>query len=134
MDDIEKFRNDPKRKELLQQIIDAYDNAVISHQLDENQNIVAVYDKYSNIKINKLIRDLRQYEYQKFDVSGGVFPFPCVINGKLYEPVVEVEKKFDIDNSDNIAELKKRLKEAVQNEDFETAEKLKNRIEKLKNK
>lgn len=127
----EKFRDDPTRKQMLQRIIDAYDNAVVSHQLDENQNIIAVYDKYSNIQINKLIRELRQYENHKFDVRGGVFPFPMVMNGKLYEPVVSIEKMFEID-SDNIEYLEKELEKALENEDFHACELLKNKINKLK--
>ena len=133
MDFEKEFRNDPGRLKLLQNIIDAYDNAVILHQLDENQNIIAVYDKYSNMKINRLIRELRQYEYQKFDVRNGVFPFPCVVNGKLYEPVVEVEKVFDID-TENLENLEKRLKIAIKEEDFDLCEKLKKKIEQKKNK
>ncbi|MEI7487764.1 MAG: hypothetical protein WCJ72_10200 [Chryseobacterium sp.] len=132
MEDIEKFRKDPVRIEMLQKIINAYDNAVISHQLDENQNIIAVYDKYSNIQINKLIRELRQYENHEYNVKGGVFPFPCVINGKLYEPIVKVEKTFDIDTN-NIEYLEKQLEIALEQEDFHTCERIKNKINKLKN-
>lgn len=132
MDSNEIFKNDPRRKELLQKIIDAYDNAVVSHKLDENQNIVAVYDKYSNIQINKLIRELRQYEWHKFDVRGGVFPFPLVANGKLYEPVVEVEKVFDLE-TDNLESLQHQLKIALQKEDFEECMRLDKKIKKLKN-
>lgn len=133
MDFEKEFRDDPGRKKLLQKIIDAYDNAVVSHQLDENQNIIAVYDKYSNIKINQLIRELRQYESQKFDVRNGIFPFPCVINGKLYEPIVEVEKVFDID-TENLENLEIQLKKALEIEDFNKCFRLKKRIENLKNK
>lgn len=131
MKDLEKFKTDPERLKMLQKIIDAYDNAVISHQLDGNQNIVAVYDKYSNMQINKLIRELRQYECQKFDVRGGVFPFPCVINGKLYEPIVNVEKSFETD-SNNLDYLENQLKKALEKEDFEACEKLQKKINKLK--
>ena len=131
MDLGEKFKNDPERKKLLQQIIDAYDNSVISHQLDENQNVIAVYDKYSNIQINKLIRELRQYENHKYDIKGGVFPSSMRMNGKLYESVVSIEKAFEID-TDNIEYLEKELKKALQNEDFEACDKLKKQINKLK--
>ena len=131
MDLGEQFKNDPTRIKMLNKILDAYDNAVISHRLDENQNIIAIYDKYSNIEINKLIRELRQYEHQKFDVKGGVFPFPCVINGKFYEPVVTVEKVFSYDYA-SLENLEKALKEALENEDFEKCEMLQNKIKKLK--
>ena len=43
------LRTIQSEKKLLQQIIDAYDNAVVSHKLDKNQNVIAIYDKYSNI-------------------------------------------------------------------------------------
>ena len=131
MDFKEKFKNDPTRIIMLNKILDAYDNAVVSHRLDENQNVIAVYDKYSNIEINKLIRELRQYEYHKFDVRGGVFPFPCVMNGKLYKPEVKIEKIFEID-SDNIEYLEKELEKALEKEDFHACEMLKNKINKLK--
>lgn len=131
MDFEEKFRNDQKRKVLLQQLIDAYDLALISHQLDENQNIIAVYDKYSNIKINKLIRELRDYEYQKFNIKGGVYPFPLVMNGKLYEQVVKVDKVFDIE-TENVEFLQNELKKALEREDFEKCEELKKKIDNLR--
>jgi hypothetical protein len=127
----EEFRNDPKRKEMLQSIINAYDNAIISHHLDENQNVIAVYDKYSNMKINKLICELRQYEYQKFDIKGGVFPHPLVLNGRLYEPVVNVEKVFNIENA-TLENLEKELKKALEKEDFQACEDIQKQINKLK--
>ena len=62
MDLPESLKNDPHRKKLLQQILDAHDNAVISHEYDENQEIVVKYDKYSVIKIRQLTNELRSYE------------------------------------------------------------------------
>lgn len=133
MDNLENFKNDPERIEILNRILDAYDNAVVSHRLDENQNVIAVYDKYSNIQINKLIRELREYEHQKYDVRGGVYPFPMVMNGKLYEPEVKVEKTFFIETND-VEYLEKQLKKAIENEDFEACEKLQMKINKLRKK
>lgn len=133
MEDIEKFRKDPERIKILKKIIGAYDNAVVSHQLDDKQNIIAVYDKYSNIEINKLIRELRQYEYQKYDVRGGIYPAPMVMNGKLYEPVVAIDKEFEIPTND-IEYLEKQLKKALQSEDFDACDKIQKKINKLKKK
>lgn len=133
MDNLENFKNDPERIQILNRILDAYDNAVVSHRLDENQNVIAVYDKYSNIQINKLIRELRQYEHQKYDVRGGVYPFPMVMNGKLYEPEVKVEKTFFIETND-VEYLEKQLKEALKKEDFDACNKLQKKINKLKKK
>ena len=36
MDLPESLKNDPHRKKLLQQILEAHDNAIISHEFDEN--------------------------------------------------------------------------------------------------
>lgn len=131
MDLGETFKTDPTRIKILNKILDAYDNAVISHRLDESQNVIAVYDKYSNIEINKLIRELRQYEYDKFDVRGGIYPTGIVINGRMYEDVVKLEKYFKFDHS-SLESLEKALKEALENEDFEKCEMLQNKINKLK--
>lgn len=133
MDNLENFKNDPERIQILNKIIDAYDNAVISHRLDENQNIIAVYDKYSNIQINKLIRELREYEHQKYNIRGGVYPFPLVMNGKLYEPEVKIEKAFFTETND-IEYLEKQLIKALQDEDFNNCDKIQKKINKLKNK
>lgn len=131
MMDSEKFRNDPTRLLLLQKLINLHDNAVISHKLDENQNIVAVYDKYSTIRIQKLKSALLSYEYRtygKSTVEGSGF---IRINGKAIYNDLQVCSEFKSDENDLI-ELQVKLKEAVKNEDYEECERLKNLIEKLK--
>lgn len=129
MDLGENFKTDPTRIKMLNKILDAYDNAVVSHRLDKNQNVIAVYDKYSNIEINKLIRELRQYEHDKFDVRGGIYPTGIVINGRMYEDVVKLEKHFNSDHS-SLESLEKALKDALENEDFEACDRLKKQINK----
>jgi hypothetical protein len=43
MDLGEDFRNNPRKITMLNKIIDAYDNAVVSNRLDENQNRKSIH-------------------------------------------------------------------------------------------
>lgn len=124
MDFKEKFMNDPERKKLLQQIVDAHDNAVISHRLDENEEIIVVYDKYSAINISKLTRQLRLYEQIKYPE---LFIKHWNCRSSVMEKPNLLNKDFDIET------LEKELQKALEKEDFETCEILKNEIKKLKN-
>ena len=124
MDFKEKFKNDPERKKLLQQIVDAHDNAVISHRLDENEEIIVVYDKYSAINISKLTRQLRLYEQIKYPE---LFIKHWNCRSSVMEKPNLLNKDFDIET------LEKELQKALEKEDFETCEILKNEIKKLKN-
>lgn len=124
MDFKEKFKNDPERKKLLQQIVDAHDNAVISHTLDENEEIIVGYDKYSAINISKLTKQLRLYEQTKYPE---LFINQWYCRSSVMEKPNLLKKDFDIES------LEKELQKALEKEDFETCEILKNEIKKLKN-
>ena len=123
MDLKEKFRDDPERKKLLQQIINAHDNAVISHILDDNEEILVVYDKYSCINISKLTQQLRAYEQRKYPE---LFIRHWNCRSTLREASVSFIKEPDIKT------LEEELQKALENEDFEKCEMLQNKINKLK--
>ncbi len=129
--DLEKFNNDTKRKAILQKLIDLHDNAVISHQLDENIKIVAVYDKYSTIQINKLYRELSDYDYNTYGITSGSLGYFFTVNGKTFYNNIVVPPKYKSDE-DDLESLQENLKIALENENFEMCEKLKTRIDKLK--
>jgi len=126
---IDQFRNDPRRKELLQQIINAYDYAVVSHELNSYDEVVISYDKYSIIKIDKLKAELRNYETSTY---------PNFRYEKRKGRVQGWKDIFiyidDLDENNEINKLEIELLEALKKEDFETCEKLKNQIENLRKK
>lgn len=124
MDLPESLKNDPHRKKLLQQILDAHDNAIISHEFDENEEIVVKYDKYSVKRIQKLTNELRSYEQFRC-------PEVFIKQWNCRSTVIISADFGDVDHQINM--LKKELKKAEKNEDFEACEILKNRINKLKN-
>lgn len=124
MDLFEKLKNDPERKKMLQQIVDAHDNAVISHKLDENEEILVVYDKYSVINISKLTRQLRLYEQTKYPELFFKKHWNC--RSSIMEINNIVNKEVDIKT------LEKELEKAIEIEDFEACDKLKKQINKLK--
>ena len=123
MDFKEKFKNDPERKKLLQQIVDAHDNAVISHTLDENEEIIVGYDKYSAINISKLTQQLRLYEQTKY---------PELFINKWYCRSSVMEKPNLLNKDFDIETLEKELQKALEKEDFEKCDQLKKEINKLK--
>ena len=123
MDLPEKVKTDPFRNKLLQQLLDAHDNAVISHEIDDFGKVTAVYDKYSMIKIRRLKDELRAYEYFKFPEI-----FSELINCRC--TVIPIEQISD--ESVSIPELEKQLKNALKIEDYEACERLSNMIKKLR--
>ena len=123
MDLPEMLENDPQRKKLLQQILDAHDNAVISHKFDENENIVVLYDKYSVIRIQKLTNQLRMYEQM-------TYPEIFFNRMRRRENAVYIDDVGD--ESDQLHILENELAKALENEDFEACEIINNKINKLK--
>lgn len=123
MDLPESLKNDPHRKKLLQQILDAHDNAIISHEFDENEEIVVKYDKYSVKRIQKLTNELRSYEQFRC-------PEVFIKQWNCRSTVIISSDFGDVD--DQIKMLKTHLKIAEDAENFEECERLKNRINKLK--
>lgn len=124
MDLPEQLKNDPQRKKLLQQILDAHDNAVISHKFDESENVVVLYDKYSVIAIKKLTNQLRTYEQ---------ITYPEIFC-KRYIKRQNVIIVDDLgDKSDQLQILEIELTKALENEDYEACDKIKNKIKKYKN-
>ena len=124
MDLPESLKNDPHRKKLLQQILDAHDNAVISHEFDENEEIVVKYDKYSVKRIQKLTNELRSYEQ---------FICPEVFINHWHRR----SGRIIVDDFGNVADqiklLEAQLKQAEIDEDFHACQVLKIKINKLRN-
>ena len=124
MDLPEQLKNDPQRKKLLQQILDAHDNAVISHKFDESENVVVLYDKYSVIAIKKLTNQLRTYEQITYPE---IF---CKRNINRQNVIIVDDLG---DKSDQLQILEIELTKALENEDYEACDKIKNKIKKYKN-
>lgn len=124
MDLPEQLKNDPQRKKLLQQILDAHDNAVISHKFDESENVVVLYDKYSVIAIKKLTNQLRRYEQITYPE---IF---CKRNINRQNVIIVDDLG---DKSDQLQILEIELTKALENEDYEACDKIKNKIKKYKN-
>ena len=124
MDLPEQLKNDPQRKKLLQQILDAHDNAVISHKFDESENVVVLYDKYSVIAIKKLTNQLRRYEQ---------ITYPEIFCKRYInrQNVIIVDDLGD--KRDQLQILEIELTKALENEDYEACDKIKNKIKKYKN-